>query len=496
VFSRVTRRNGTILAIKEEIPVYKFLGVDVRQGLEYIQGYLWDNLFNRITPRKDFDKLWEQEFKPLAERALADTYKVFYYFDPKDAVFISNDASLIEGMPSGGLKIAFIRSNLKRSSAEAIEARNTSDLRRNAREILGWYFVKYAIDKLEDIVARYGNEASMMLGELYEGYLIDEIIRDYPDTQIVISKDTRGYQNIRSYVDILATSVKAEKDTERPDITISLNHREVIFCFACREETLENIYHGSIFEPYLLNVNRFRETLEALGYKPEILDVREVNVEEVEEKRRGILDLIADFTEIKGKRGRKRLIRERRALGVLRAEKGTCVVFLERDTSKDVRIDAVSVPCIALDEVVEDARRRLEERVPLRLGAFLEEAYLGNKIEEFTDDDRARIAHEYYRMKRDKRWHGKVDLGKWDVYILNEDDPFKDTILVIRDKETRKVYATPLKFWGTLQDAEKWMESNKELLREWLEYILSRGDVSPELVELMSAIFMHEDLKR
>jgi len=96
-----------------------------------------------------------------------------------------------------------------------------------------------------------------------------------------------------------------------------------------------------------------------------------------------------------------------------------------------------SVSCAGLDEVIEDIKQGLEKPDPLRSVRFIKDAYFEIEIEEFTYEDRARIAYEYYRMKKSGKWYGRADLGRWEVYILDKDKTLDVTrvILVILDRK-------------------------------------------------------------
>jgi len=444
VFKYIVRQNDTVLAVKYEVPVYELLGVGVEEGLKPIKEYLWDRLFRHLEPRKGYEKLWEEELKPLAERALRDTYKVFYYFDPKGAHFESNDVTLLRGS-SGKLGATYVTFNLKNPFATVAKLGDTSKLK-PVEELLGKYFVGYAIDELRGIVSRYGEKALRILNE-------------------------QLYDSVRGYPSLLVASVKVGVGGRQ---RVQADTSRALLCFTCREEDLRRMKWVPGYEHHVINVDRLRRILEDLGYKLEIVEVREGEVEE-------------------GGGGRARWARS--ALGVIRGGEGTCIVFVERVTSGSVGINAVTVPCIAVDEVVEDARINLWRYNPLFLGLFLQAVYLGVMINEFTDEDRGKIAYEYYRMKNEWRWHGKVDLGRWEVHILSvASKPYHDT-LVILDKATHDIYIAPMYFKGTLLETKEWMKRNKDIIGEWIEFAMRREDTPPELLKLLGALIILENLE-
>jgi len=464
---RVIKMDGAVLAIKEEIPVYKLFGVSMEEGLKLIKDYLWDNLFKEVMRRKEYEEIWEKELRPLAERALTGTYKIFYYFDPKQKLFVSNDASLIDGWSAVKPGVTYIEVYLDGMTIDAISAGrvtrivDSSVLLRN-QDALGVYFVAYATDILMSIVTRF---------DVFSARRLHHHI-------VSLGSD---------YVDALVASVKIDETVAKSYISPfrSLSYHGILFCFTCRRDTLAQLKQMSSFEPYILNVDRFKEVMEELGYKLEVVEVRE--------EKAGVGEWI------------------RSGLAVIR-DTGVCMAFAETEyPSGMLIISSVSVPCTTIDVVIKNAKGRLTDIRPLHAGEIIERVYMGIKIEEFTDEERVKIALERYRMEEDGRWHGRVDIGRWDVHIISEDiipDDIIETIdeyieekmpldiLVMLDKATHKIYVAPLYFNGSLREIEKWMERNRRLVERIYEQVMLREDAPPELIELLTSIFLFEDIKK
>jgi len=443
MFLRAIRMDGAILAVKEEIPIYKLLGVSVEEGLKLIKEYLWRTVFRFFDePSKDYDRLWGEELRPLAEEALREAYKVFYYYDPVRAVLITNDVSLVEGLPDK-LGMALIVVDLGHLKATLVDYELASELEQKfveeKQEVLGKYFLRYAWRKLVEVAWRYGRDVAKTLDVLYP---------------------------VGGYPIIMTASVKLKEDYKLSTLNVGWPGLKVKFCFVCRKEALSRL------RAPILNIDRLKEILEALGYRLEleIVDVRDID---------------AGWGRV------------RRTLGVIRAGEGMCTVFVEHESLDELWFDAVNIPCLVLDEVVEDARRRLSGREPLELGWFLERAFFANEIEEFTARDRAGIVYELLRMRRDGRWHGWVDLGRWEVHIVDRDGArdLSKIILAILDKATHKVYVAPLTFRGSLQEVERWMEEEgRELVEELFIELANREDAPPELLKLVSAVLLSRSL--
>lgn len=451
-----------ILAVEEVVPVYELLGVSVEEGLRRIKEYLWDKLFKQFESRGGFERLWEGELKPLAEKALRDTYKVFYYLSLRDAAFVSNDASLIRGRSSGELEIAFLAVEFHYSNAGAVDPITVSSLRQ-AGDVVEEYFVAYARDKLEGILATYGWDAVWELTKLYSK------VGTYPIVLAASARIEEVVENLSSW------SLEAFKRA---------NYGSLLFCFACRESTLDRWSQG-MKRKFFLDVDRFKEILEAMGYKLEVVDVVEKNV-----------------VSILGK------WRERRALGVVRNGYGLCLTFMEQDDEKRIRMYTYLAPCTALSQLVEDAKHRLRlwltapppaelaEVNPLYPALAFQEVYL-DTLSEFTNEERIEVAHEYLRMVLERRRIGRVELGRWSIFILDKNyvPVVKKPTMIILDKSTHKVYVVPLKFKGNLRDAEEFMERNRGFIERLYEQVLLKEDAPSELVELLTAIFLFEDIK-
>jgi len=443
LFKRVVRRGGAVLGVVEEVPVYELFGVSVEEGLECIRGYLWDRLFKYFETPEGYGRLWEGELKPLAERALRDTYKVFHYFNPERASFISNDAGLL-GWPWGELKITLIDLNLESHDGDAIEAVGVSDLQGRECDFVGSYFVVYADEVLESIAGRYGEDAKEAFYDLFE-----EVAKGYP---AVVAASAVAEEGLEKLGWLSETIIQKSWKQSSP----------AVFCLACDEDTFSGLNQTYINPSYL------RRALESLGYKLEILDARE------------------------GWDGEWKQV----TLGVLRAEEGTCIVFAEEKIGKELYLDAESTPCHTLNKLVESTGGGMEDPDLLRLGKFTLTHYLAINLEDLPKRDRGRIGLEYLRMRREGRWHGKVDLGRWEVYVLASPPGEQlEPALLIHDRQTHKVYMTPPEFTGSLREAEKWMERRRDLLESWYKTVAEREDSPPELLELMTSIFLFEDLK-
>jgi len=467
---RVIRDNEAIVAIKEEIPIYELLGVSVEEGLRRIKDYLWNTLFKGFECHEGFERLWEERLRPLAEKALKDTYKIFYYLDLKEPFFASNDANLLMREPSGELEVTYISIPLEYSSfftiTNALNIITASRLRRK-EYILGEYFIAYARAMLVSIIARYGQRALQAFEKLYRG------INVYP---IVLALSSR-IEDVAKH-----GCLHKRKGCERSwddEIYMRAELPRLIFCFACRKDTLNRWYQNikkEGREAYFLDVDRFKEILKAIGYKLEVVDVLD--------KRLGLLSSI-----IRGVR------EERQALIVARDGEGVCMVIVELDDSDIVELRTYTLPCTILDKVIDVARSGL--KVWLQSDSFLppDQPYwnirdflilYSSGLSEFTDKDRERIAYEFIRMRMEGRDVGRVDLGRWDVFLLKGRyvRPVLRTMMIIVDKMTNEIYVVPLAFTGTLQDARRWMEENMGSVLELLEHIASMMDAPPELQKI------------
>jgi len=462
LFKRIVRRGDAVLGVVEEFLVYKLFGVKVEEGLECIREYLWDNLFRVYETREGFERLWERELKPLAERALRDTYKVFHYSNLRDSLLLSNDAGLL-GRPQGEMNVTLVSLDLEGdfSSGIALIVADASDLRFMACSLvgnyLGDYFVLYADEVLENIAKRYGEDAWEHFGYLCE----DALKNGYPAVvaaSVVVEED---FKKRFKKLEALASVVDYDWRLTRP----------VAFCLVCDEHTLEKTWVVHERGGYMVDLNYFWRVLEGLGYKLEILDRLKVAGEE----------WIESLT-----------------LGALRNGEGLCLVFVEREVPEDVELYTTKILCRTLNELIEGSGSRMEDPDLLELGELIANRYLGVEIEELPKEAHGRIGLEYLRMRREGRWHGRVDLGRWVVYMLAS-PPGKqlEPALLIDDREAYEVRMIPLKFTGSLKEAEERMKKRRDLLESWYKTVVEREDSPPELLEIMTSIIRSlQELKR
>jgi len=388
VNANVIRHGNTVLAIDAEVPVYELLDIDVEDGLKCIKRYLWNYLFGKLVTKEIYEKLWEAELKPLAKRALTDTYKIFHYFDPGDSTFISNDNSLlINGIHDEDWEFTLLVIDFPDSKrSEVVEPLHIDVLLEDLPcEFIGDYFVLYAKDEL-------GKITRALSYRLYRDFnsLLYHAERNYDAWILALS--ARVKERVQS--------IKTEAEGILRNAYYQDSLRGLITCFLCDLDMLavflEALSDGSRGKVYGVETESLARILKVMGFElPTITRGRAGNIEEI----------LGDLTE---------------------------------------------------------------------------------------KNNSLLAAMEIYKMRRDGRWYGKVDLGRWEVHIV--DLPDMKPLLVVFDKTSHKVYA------GHLSDLEsaEYLEGSTEELIDKIEDIfttlLQREDAPPELLKLLSTILLSRSL--
>jgi len=456
VIKRVTKVDSAVLAIGSEIPIYELLGIDVEWGAECIRENLWNRLFEEVTTKEEYERLWRERLRQLAERALRDTYKIFYYFDPDEAIFISNDNGLLfEGSWGEWEVTLFMVDFTDYYRNDAVGLLGIDELQEGLTcDFIGDYFVLYAENELEDIAKKYGPDGFKAFDEL------------------------RFAATWNYYAHILALSASVEKLAQKITSEASdIFHRAyygggrlmvLLTCLSCNVDTLIKLASDAS-DVYRVDLE---EILDKMGYEFSVV------------KRRSVDGL-------------------KRALGVLREKDGgTCILIVE-DVNKEegmVLSDTFRVSCPLVAKIVKDVN--LVDEKPL---SPLRRMYKLADIQEFSDEDRISLVLEIHRMRREGRWHGKVDLGRWQVHIVDlpetraydyEIGMYNRPFLVILDKSTYKVYAGYLGDFKSMEQLESLTRERRRAIAEVYEAVFNREDAPSELIELLTSIFLFEDLKR